>query len=229
MEETNPLAAVIVLLNQGGVTMYVIVLCSVILTSLVLERFLYFGMRAGNPQALLSVIAGFLERQECDGALDACRKAKGSPARVFAGALHRREDSREEMDEAMEATIAEEAIGYEANLNYIGTIAVIAPFIGLLGTVLGIMRAFHNIAEKGATGPAVVSRGVAEALTATAAGLFVAIPASIFFNYFRGRSRSISSSLRIAASRLAEMLIRTKTSRPLPEDLRAPRAEGRDE
>jgi biopolymer transport protein ExbB len=229
MEETISIAAILSLFNQGGVTMYVIVLCSIILTSLVLERFIYFMKMGRNPDMLLAKIANLVEQKKCDEALLLCRGEKGSPARVFAGALHREESPREEMEEAMEATIAEETLGYEGNLNHIGTIAVIAPFIGLLGTVLGIMKAFHDIAMKGGTGPDVVAKGVSEALTATAAGLFVAIPASIFFNYFKGRGRSITSKLRIAAARLAEMLTLAKAGRPLPQDLREPGKDGREE
>lgn len=91
----------------------------------------------------------------------------------------------------------------EHRLAALGTIANVAPFIGLFGTVIGVIRAFQAIAVKASAGPSVVAGGIAEALFATAAGLFVAIPAVIAYNYFLKRSRKLSLEL----GRIATLII----------------------
>jgi biopolymer transport protein ExbB len=222
LEETNPIGAVIQFLNQGGLTMYCIVLCSVLLIGLVFERYYFFWKMSLDYEWMLMQMAYFIENKQLEAAINFCRQIQGCLARVFEVALLRAGKPRGEIEEAMSSSISEESLKFDKNLNYIGTLAVIAPFIGLLGTVLGIMRAFSDIALKGATGPAVVAKGVAEALTATAAGLFVAIPASIFFNYFKTRVKNTTSQMKISGSRLAEMLVLSDADEPLPEDLRAP-------
>jgi len=213
---------VIQFLNQGGPTMYTIVLCSIILIGLVFERYYFYWKMSLDYEWMLMQMAYFIENKQLEAAINFCRQIQGCLARVFEVALLRSGKPRGEIEEAMSSSISEESLKFDKNLNYIGTLAVVSPFIGLLGTVLGIMRAFSDIALKGATGPAVVAKGVAEALAATAAGLFVAIPASIFFNYFKTRLKNINSQMKISGSRLAEMLVLSDSDEPMPEDLRAP-------
>ncbi len=101
--------------------------------------------------------------------------------------------------ESLSALLTEEAKGLrweaEHRLAALGTIANIAPFIGLFGTVVGVIRAFQAIAIKASAGPSVVAGGIAEALISTAAGLFVAVPAVIAYNYFLKRSRRLGLEL----------------------------------
>src|SRR5471030_2212350 len=110
----------------------------------------------------------------------------------------------------------------ERNLAVIGTIAVIAPFVGLFGTVLGIIHAFDDIALKGNSTPAVVAAGVGEALITTAAGLFVAVLAVIFFNYFKARIKAYNQDMIVAANQLAEMLHFHNIGEPIPTELYQP-------
>ena len=113
---------------------------------------------------------------------------------VQAGLQH-----REKSAEALGALLSEEAKGLrweaEHRLAALGTIANIAPFIGLFGTVVGIIRAFQAIALTSSAGPSVVASGIAEALISTAAGLFVAVPAVVAYNYFLKRARKLSLDL----------------------------------
>jgi biopolymer transport protein ExbB/TolQ len=109
--------------------------------------------------------------------------------------------------EALSALMDEEIKGLrweaEHRLAALGTIANVAPFIGLFGTVIGVIRAFQAIAIKASAGPSVVASGIAEALISTAAGLFVAVPAVIAYNYFLKRSRKLSLEL----GRIATMIV----------------------
>lgn len=91
--------------------------------------------------------------------------------------------------------VADARLKAEAHLSWLATIGSNAPFVGLFGTVLGIIRAFHDLSQTGAQGSAVVSAGIAEALVATAIGLFVAIPAAVAYNHFQ---RKVKDMLLIA-------------------------------
>ena len=100
----------------------------------------------------------------------------------------------------------EEVQGAGSNLWVLGTIGSSAPFIGLFGTVLGIIRAFHTMALAGTGGFAVVASGISEALIATALGLAVGIVAVVFYNYFQSRVERIDAALRIGSGRVLEAL-----------------------
>jgi biopolymer transport protein ExbB/TolQ len=103
--------------------------------------------------------------------------------------------SAEAIEEKLQIALSEQRMALERNLGVIGTMGNTAPLIGLLGTVWGIMRAFHDMAQTGSAGPSVVAAGVAEALLTTAAGLMVAVPAVMLYNHF---SRRISVMLTVA-------------------------------
>jgi biopolymer transport protein ExbB len=100
----------------------------------------------------------------------------------------------------------------------IGTIGSLAPYVGLFGTVIGIMRAFNEMAEQGAGGFEVVAAGISEALVATAAGLFVAIVALAFFNYLQVRVGSIASTYSRSCERFVQALLYVESSAAAPDD-----------
>jgi len=111
-------------------------------------------------------------------------EAPAPSVRLIGAVLAMRSASRAAVEERLRAVMSSEALRLSAHIGVVGTIGNIAPFIGLFGTVLGIIRAFRDIGEAGAAGPAVVATGISEALVATAAGLFVAITAVIVYNLF---------------------------------------------
>jgi biopolymer transport protein ExbB/TolQ len=115
--------------------------------------------------------------------------------------------------EAMQRTTAAEIDRLEERLTSLATLGNISPFVGLFGTVIGIMRAFEAISRTGSGGLASVSAGIAEALVATAAGLFVAIPAVTAYNYFVGRVKSCVTEMDGAASEMLGRLARAALSR----------------
>jgi biopolymer transport protein ExbB len=110
----------------------------------------------------------------------------------------------EALEQVMESQRLQERILMEKNLLVLGTLGNNAPFIGLFGTVLGIIKAFNDLAIAGTSGPTVVMRGVSEALVATAAGLLIAIPAVAAYNYFQSRiKKSLASADRLSRLVLA--------------------------
>src|SRR5204862_5636554 len=108
----------------------------------------------------------------------------------------------ESVDEKMQIALSEQKLQLERHLGWLGTMGNTAPLIGLLGTVWGIMRAFHDMARTGSAGPSVVAAGIAEAPFTTAAGLLVAVPAVMLYNYFVGRMSVLLTESENQARRL---------------------------
>ncbi len=187
--------------------MWGLLVCSIAAVAIVIERLAFFASQHGDTKGLLRAIGQRIEGNDIDGAIAVCRQQKkGMLPRILEFGLLRGEKNRADITDALSIALMEHLNSLERNLGVIGTIAVIAPFVGLFGTVLGIIRAFEDIALKGNSTPAVVAAGVSEALITTAAGLFVAVIAVIFFNYFKTRIKAYNQEMIVAANQLAEML-----------------------
>ncbi|MCL5774043.1 MAG: MotA/TolQ/ExbB proton channel family protein [Firmicutes bacterium] len=202
----NPISGVISFLNKGGLVMYILVISSVVLIGLIMERFYFFWKSASDHDWFIQHMANYIQQGKISEALALLQQSDGPLPRTFEASLIRFDREKHEIEEAANNTIAEERLGMEKSLAIIGTMAVVAPFIGLFGTVVGIMHAFESIALKGGTGPEVVAKGVAEALITTAAGLFVAIVAVVFFNFFNGKVKNIVQRLTISSTKLNEII-----------------------
>ncbi|TAM75844.1 MotA/TolQ/ExbB proton channel family protein [bacterium] len=212
-------------MRQGGFDMWILLLLSVITVAIVIERYVFFARQHGDSTALLKQIGQRIATDDIKGAIDYCNKSRGMLPKVLAFGLRRGEKSRADITDALSIALLEQLNTLEANLPAVGTIAVIAPFVGLFGTVLGIIRAFQDIALKGNASPAVVSAGVAEALITTAAGLAVAVVAVIFFNYYKARIKAYNQEMIVAANKLAEMLHFHNTGAAIPTELYTPQVE----
>jgi biopolymer transport protein ExbB len=209
-------------IRQGGPAMVLLLLCSIIAIAIVIERLLFFAAQHGDSKELLRQIGSHIARDDIQGAIETCRKEKGMLPRILEFGLLRGNKQRADITDALQIALLEHLNALERNLGVIGTIAVIAPFVGLFGTVLGIIRAFQDIALKGNSTPAVVAAGVSEALITTAAGLFVAVISVVFFNYFKTRIKAYNQEMIVAANQLAEMLHFHNTGEPIPTDLYQP-------
>lgn len=205
----------------GLATLILLVVCSIVVVTVVIERLYFYKRNIVNPDWLHRHVCERLRAGGVGDAYSFVRSIGGALPRVFEIGLARAELSQDMGDTAMENAISEQRLRFEERLPVISTIAVIAPFIGLFGTVVGIMHTFDDVAVKGQAGVAVVAAGVAEALVATAAGLFVAITAVVFFNYFRARVTAVIAEMNNAASRLSEMIELIRQDKEFPEDLKA--------
>lgn len=186
--------------------MIALLACSVLVVAIVLERAVFLLQQRSNAEDLVREIGRRIAVNDIAGAIGLCDGKNGVLPRVLKAGLVRAAKSKTDIVDALGTTARRQLRRYEDNLSVLGTIAVIAPFVGLFGTVLGIIHAFDDIALKGNSTPAVVSAGVSEALITTAAGLFVAVTAVIFFNYFRNRSRIARDETLWAAEQVAELL-----------------------
>lgn len=149
-----------------------------------------------------------MQKGDFKGALAAAQQDKKAPAaRIFRDVISQQDgESLEYLSEVVEDRRFEEVDALKGAIWVLGTVAVSAPFIGLLGTVIGIIKSFHNMSVTGSGGFTVVAGGISEALIATALGLAVAIVAVIFYNYFQTKLERIESAMTIASDRVLEAI-----------------------
>lgn len=191
----------------GGFTMYVLLFCSFLSITILIERLLYYRRcsRADRGEFMAGITravkSGNIER-----AVELCNDTPAPFAAVVGAGLDHYRRRGGGIDNAMEREIALETARLERFTGIVGTIGNTAVYIGLFGTVLGIIRAFRDIAAAGAGGMSIVIGGVAEALVCTATGLFVAIPAVIAFNYFTKRVETFVLDMELCASELKDLL-----------------------
>ncbi|MFH1725604.1 MAG: MotA/TolQ/ExbB proton channel family protein [Elusimicrobiota bacterium] len=176
-------------LTGGEWVIYLLLICSVVAGAVILERAIVLWREGGHLTRLREALAG-----DPGGDLEAMGKVVrahgGAAGRVLqAGFARVRQGAESVADHLVAATLIEK-VGLERRLLILGTLGNNAPFIGLFGTVLGVIKAFHDLARKGSN-PEAVMEGLSEALIATAVGLFVAIPCVIAFNYFQGKVKEL--------------------------------------
>ncbi len=187
--------------------MMVLMICSVVTFGIALERLYYFHKRKGNADLMLMGALEALRRGNFSEAIAHCR-GNNHPVGIVASETMECQLSRpKDTEETMQVVLSQQKMLLERNTSMLGTMAAVAPLIGLLGTVWGIMRAFHDMAASGSAGPSVVAAGVAEALVTTAAGLVIAVPAVLLFNHFNRATNIMltvaenhARSLRVAMS-----------------------------
>ena len=173
---------------RSSPVMVIILLCSVLTLGFAIERFIYFWTRRGNPDGVLASALVALRSGNTEEAARVCSKEAHPVGAVAADVIRCMDENPEAAEERMHITLSEQRLQMERNLGFLGTMGNTAPLLGLLGTVWGIMRAFHDMARTGSAGPSVVAAGVAEALFTTAAGLVVAVPAVMIYNHFVRRT-----------------------------------------
>jgi biopolymer transport protein ExbB len=174
------------LISAGGWVMWPIMACAALSLAIILERFWTLRRREVAPPTLGHEVRQWAAANKLDpDHLEALRQT--SPlGETLAAALEVRHRPREQIKERLEDTGRHVAHEMERFLNTLGTIAGIAPLLGLLGTVFGMIRMFLGILESGVGDASQLAGGIGEALVSTAAGLCVAIPALMFYRYFRG-------------------------------------------
>jgi len=195
-------------MGKGGYTIIVLVICSIISISVVIQKYFMFSGIKMMTEKEIGVIKSAVAANELDKAKAMAEKSGSYLGRVLAEGL--KSQTGEGRKEAIDRAIAAEALALEEYLPAVGTIGNIAPFIGLLGTVVGIMRAFHDLGKYGMGNPSVVSTGISESLIATAAGLLVAIPSVIFYNYYARRINKFMVSVEGLAVEILEPAIYEK-------------------
>lgn len=191
---------------MGGIAMIPLAFCSILILAIIIERMWSFRKINIDVEELLYKIQNSIIKDNVMEAINLCEMNQSPLTFIFKEGLLKYDRHKEEIIEVLDRARAEEIMDLKRYIWMLGTIGSIAPFIGLFGTVIGIIRAFHNIGIAGSGGIDVVAAGISEALVATAGGLLVAIIAVAFYNYFIVKVNSIAEELRIYTARLVEVL-----------------------
>jgi biopolymer transport protein ExbB len=192
------------IIHKGAIATYPLILLSIISVTVVLERLWSLRNISSITLRITESLLEPVKKGQRDLAIAICRQNSHSPAgRIFLNILDKEESRQLETANSF-ATEAmfEETQNLRKHLWILGTVASSAPFIGLLGTVVGIIKSFESMAIAGTGGFAVVAAGISEALVATALGLAVAIIAVIFYNYFQTRIANLNGLFRIQVAKV---------------------------
>ncbi|MCC7198302.1 MAG: MotA/TolQ/ExbB proton channel family protein [Gammaproteobacteria bacterium] len=195
--------------KAGGPVMWPILLCSITALAIVLERLWTLQANRVIPRDLTGKVWKLVETRTLTDRHIAALEQNSPLGRVLAAGLANRHRSRDVLKEAVEDTGRHVVHELERFLNTLGTVAVVSPLLGLLGTVTGIINAFNAITTQGVGDPRVLSGGIGEALITTAAGLIVAIPALVAYRYLRGKVDALVIDMEKEAMKLVQALDRS--------------------
>lgn len=183
------------ILIAGGPVLVFMILLSIYCVALIWERYKFFTRTTGGAVEFLAKVRAAADAGKLPDAAALAKSHKGLASGVVMATLSgptNRDERRRAAERASQRAVSE----LERGISTLGTIASVAPFIGLFGTVLGVMRAFKDLASAAGAGPGLVAVGISEALICTAAGLLVAIPAVAAFNHFNQKISQFESELR---------------------------------
>ena len=190
--------------------LYVLFFMSILSVAVAIEKYVQFKRDDPLGVEFRPELAQLLAANDIKGALDRVEGVRGVNAALIREGLQNFSEGPEAIEEVMEGREILERGRLERHLIILGTIGNNAPFVGLLGTVMGIIRSFHDLAHAATEGPQTVMAGISEALIATAVGLFVAIPAVILYNWLKGKARALLDE---AAANAKIILAYAKSSR----------------
>lgn len=195
---------------SGGPLLWPILLCSIFALAIILEKIIYFHKIKVNTQELLRNILEKMKHHQVKEALEICEKTPSPLANILKAGILKYDRPRLQISEAIQDASLYEIPGLEKNLNALTTIAHISPLLGLSGTVVGMINCFQVIQAKSSmfqvVSPLDLSAGIWEALLCTVAGLLVAIPAFIAYNYFVGRVNNFTLEMEKVSSELINFL-----------------------
>jgi len=200
------------LMDQGGWVMWVMFVCSILIVCFALERFIALSKIGAMKSSLAEKIKQFIRQGQIKEAIALCNKNQNFTTRALEVALNASHLPREEMESIFALYRMKLQSILNKYLNLFGTLAFIGPLLGLLGTVLGVIRAFRDLALSGSGGPTIVAAGIAEALVATAAGITVAVSASVLYNFFTARVKSIIQKYDLTCQEVAILVYAGKGS-----------------
>jgi biopolymer transport protein ExbB len=175
---------VIEFIQHGGVMMYPLVLCSIVLIAIVIERLIVIRKNATDAEKLLDDVRELFQPGGDPARAIAAAEQEGSIGRIFARGLKNANRPADAIEMAMEQEAANETPTLEANLPVIKTIVNIAPLLGLLGTIAGMIASFRSAGSQGLSNPTGLLAGISEALISTATGISLAVVGFVCYNYF---------------------------------------------
>ncbi len=195
------------LFRSGGPVMYPILLCSILFVAILIERLFHLHRAQINTGEFVAGIRNILKKRNIAEAVSICEETPGPVAHVIKAGLIKHDRAKAEIREAIDDAALHEVPRLEKNLVVLATIAHVSPLLGLFGTVLGMITVFDKIRELGGrTDAAQLAGGIGQALITTAAGLAVAIPVFIAYNYLVSRVGTLVWDMERSASEVVDLL-----------------------
>jgi biopolymer transport protein ExbB len=194
------------LVKAGGWLMIPIIACSVVAMAIILERLWALRSKRVVPGNLVAQVWQYHRKGKLNTAYITAIRDGSSLGRILAAGLVNRQHSREIMKESIEESGRQVVSEMERYLNTLGTIASISPLLGLLGTVIGMIKVFSAITIAGVGNPTVLAGGISEALITTATGLSVAIPSLMFHRYFESRVQRLVIKMEEESLKMVEIM-----------------------
>ena len=195
------------LVKAGGWLMIPIIACSVVAMAIIFERLWALQSKRVVPPNLVARVWQYHRKGQLNNANITVIKDGSALGRILAAGLVNRQHSREIMKESIEESGRQVVSEMERYLNTLGTIASIAPLLGLLGTVIGMIKVFSAITIAGVGNPTILAGGISEALITTATGLSVAIPSLMFHRYFESRVQRLVIKMEEESLKMVEIML----------------------
>jgi biopolymer transport protein ExbB len=199
------------LIEKSGPVFYALAFCSLLATVVIIERLISLRRSRVLPRQIIDVVEAIQPGRDLSMALEICRKNPGVLSDVMRAGLENVDKPWEMMRDAVIDAGREETPKIERHLFWLQTVAQASPLLGLLGTVFGMIRMFGAVSLSGLGDPQILSRGISEAMLATAEGLCIGIPALVAFNYLSSRAEQLIAEIETQAGRMVARL------RPQPD------------
>lgn len=199
--------------------MYLLIVLSIVSLAIMLERWLFFSAHSGNADALGHKLIRLLRRGDRRGALELLKADRTVEARVLESSIEWLDGGPDAVEEALDSAMGRERQKLERGLTFLGTLGNNAPFVGLLGTVIGVIQSFHQLGQgtdKEAMGGVMI--GISEALVATGVGLLVALPAVVGYNLAQRKVNEIEANVGMITKHLLALL---RSEHKLMQEFRA--------
>ena len=197
---------------RGGIVMWPIMICSVVALAIAIERFFTLRRATIDTRELMDTMRTVLHQNRTQEAIEICEETDVPVARIMKAGILKHSRTKEDIREAIEDAGQLEIPRLERYLPALATVAHIAPLLGLLGTVAGMIKAFAQIQNKqGLVNPSDLAEGISNALITTAAGLTVAIPTLVVYNYYVTRVENMVLEMEISSSELVELLTKDRS------------------
>jgi biopolymer transport protein ExbB len=194
-------------MDGGPIIMSSILICSFVGLVIIIERIMYYKKISKNDDKIIERISSAIQNNHYDEALTICETAPSPVTNLMKAGIKHKDYNENEIKDAIKDAANLEIPKLEKHLTTLGTVASIAPLLGLLGTVIGNMEAFGIIGSQNALGNMeLLSSGIAKALITTVFGLIVAIPATIFYNYLTNKANNLILALETQANELVLLL-----------------------
>lgn len=205
--------------KQGGIMMYPLVFCSVVALAVIVERLISLRRNKILIPEILAVKEQFSSNEDVSIVRSVCKKFSGPLGNIFIKCLDNRDLQGDDLRATIEDEGRQEVRSLSRGLGVLETIAGVAPLLGLLGTVLGMIEVFNVIESVGVGQAKALSGGIAKALITTATGLFIGIPALVAYNYFNARYESLTLDIEGHVLDLLHRLARMRNPEGEPVNL----------